>query len=66
MVFLVFTYAPAGLGHLRVTDALVDSRPKDYPFVILGSYDEFITNAHRFSSTNPIAKWIYETSQYGL
>jgi len=64
--FLVFTYAPAGLGHLRVMDALVDSRPKECPYVILGSYDEFITNAHRFSSNNPIAKWIFESSQSGL
>jgi hypothetical protein len=63
---LVFTYAPAGLGHLRVTDALVDSRPKKYPYVMLGSYDRFITGMHRFTSTNPIAKWIFTLSQYGL
>jgi len=63
---LIFTYAPAGLGHLRVTDALVDSRPKKYPYIMLGSYDRFITNIHRFTSTNPIAKWIFTTLQYGL
>lgn len=66
MKLLVFTYAPAGLGHLRVTDALVDSRPKNYPYIMLGSYDRFITNVHRFFSTNPIAKWIFTISQYGL
>jgi hypothetical protein len=63
---LVFTYAPAGLGHLRVTDALVDSRPKDYQYIMLGSYDKFITGIHRFFSTNLIAKWIFTISQYGL
>jgi len=63
---LIFTYAPAGLGHLRVTDALVDGRPKKYPYIMLGSYDKFITNMHRFTSTNPIAKWIFTISQYGL
>ena len=66
MKLLIFTYAPAGLGHLRVTDALVDSRPKNYPYIMLGSYDRFITNFHRFFSTNPIAKWIFTVSQYGL
>jgi len=63
---LVFTYAPAGLGHLRVTDALVDSRPKNFSYLMLGSYDKFITNFHRFFSVNPIAKWIFTISQYGL
>ena len=66
MKLLIFTYAPAGLGHLRVTDALVDSRPKKYPYIMLGSYDKFITNIHRFTSTNSIAKWIFTTLQYGL
>ncbi len=63
---MVFTYAPAGLGHLRVTDALVDSRPKDSPYIMLGSYDRFITSMHRFLSVNPVAKWIFTVSQYGL
>ena len=66
MKLLVFTYAPAGLGHLRVTDALVDSRPKKYPYIMMGSYDRFITSVHRFTSTNPIARWIFTISQYGL
>lgn len=66
MKLLVFTYAPAGLGHLRVTDALVDSRPKNHPYIMLGSYDRFITSFHRFFSVNPVAKWIFTTAQYGL
>lgn len=66
MKLLIFTYAPAGLGHLRVTDALVDSKPKKYPYMMLGSYDRFITSVHRFTSTNPMAKLIFTFSQYGL
>lgn len=66
MKLLIFTYAPAGLGHLRVTDALVDSRPQKYPYIMLGSYDKFITSIHRFLSTNFIAKWIFTVAQYGL
>ncbi|HOX95912.1 MAG TPA: hypothetical protein PLI45_00830 [Candidatus Woesebacteria bacterium] len=63
---LVFTYAPAGLGHLRVTDALVDSRPKDLSYLMLGSYDRFITSFHRFFSVNPIGKFIFTLNQYGF
>lgn len=66
MKLLLFTYAPAGLGHLRVTDALVDSRPKDFPYIMLGSYDRFITSIHRFTSNNTIARWIFLISQYGI
>ncbi|HSV94793.1 MAG TPA: hypothetical protein VLH94_02360 [Spirochaetia bacterium] len=66
MKLLVFTYAPAGLGHLRVTDALVDSKPKKYPYIMLGSYDRFITSVHRFFSTNLIGKWIFTSFQYGI
>lgn len=66
MKLLIFTYAPAGLGHLRVTDALVDSRPKEFPYIMLGSHDRFITTVHRFFSTNLIGKWIFTAAQYGL
>ncbi len=51
---------------MRVTDALVESRPHKYPYIMLGSYDKFITGIHRFFSTNVIAKWIFVASQYGL
>ena len=33
---------------------------------MLGSYDRFISDIHRFFSTNPIAKWIFTVSQYGF
>ncbi len=66
MKLLVFTYAPAGLGHLRVTGALVKSKPKDLSYVLLGSNDKFMTSIHRFTSVNPVARKIFENSQYGL
>lgn len=66
MKLLIFTYAPAGLGHLRVTDALADSRPANFSYIMLGSYDKFITSFHRFFSTNMVAKWIFTISQYGI
>lgn len=63
---MIFTYAPAGLGHLRVTDALVESRPKDTSYILLGSIDKFVTWIHRFTSINPVGKYIFLKSQYGL
>jgi len=63
---LIFTYAPAGLGHLRVTDALAEARPKDTPYILLGSIDRFVTSIHRFTSINPFGKYIFLKSQYGV
>ena len=66
MKLLIFTYAPAGLGHLRVTDALAESRPKNTQYVLLGSIDRFVTWVHRFTSINPFGKYIFLRSQYGV
>lgn len=66
MKLLIFTYAPAGLGHLRVTSALVHSCPKEIPYVLLGSGDKYITSIHRFTSVNPIARKVFEAFQYGF
>jgi hypothetical protein len=63
---LIFTYAPAGLGHLRVTDALAEARPKETPYILLGSIDRFVTWVHRFTSINPFGKYIFLKSQYGV
>lgn len=66
MKLLIFTYAPAGLGHLRVTDALVDSIPEKNSYLLLGSVDNFLTWIHRFTSINPVGKYIFLQSQYGI
>ncbi len=53
-LLICFAYAPAGLGHLRVTDALYHGLPKgtNTP-LLLGSQDTTITYLHRFMSLNP-------------
>lgn len=54
-LLIVFAYAPAGLGHLRVTDALYHGLPKDINTpLLLGSQDQTITYLHRLMSLNPI------------
>jgi len=64
-VMVIFTYAPAGLGHLRVTDALYHGLPDGVDPIILGSQDSFIRLAHRFTSIHPIARYIFEWAQHG-
>ncbi len=49
-LLLIFTYAPAGLGHLRVTDALYHGLPKGVQPVILGAHDRAVGAIHRFMS----------------
>jgi hypothetical protein len=66
MKLIIFTYAPAGLGHLRVTEALVESRPKESPYILLGSVDRFMTWIHRFTSINPVGKYFFLKIQYGF
>ena len=65
MALLIFTYSATGLGHLRVTDALVDGRPKDHPYLLMGSEQDAVTALHRFSSKNVFARTIFEASQSG-
>ena len=48
---IIFTYAPAGLGHLRVTDALFHGLSKDIKPLILGSHDKTIAFLHQIAST---------------
>jgi hypothetical protein len=62
---LVLTYAPAGLGHLRITDALYDGLPKTVNPVVLGSQDKSIQTLHRITSIHPIGRAIFEWLQSG-
>ena len=64
-VQLVLTYAPAGLGHLRVMDALYHGLPETTNPVVLGGDDESIQRIHRITSTNPILKSVFEWFQSG-
>mgnify|MGYP001592497950 CR=1 FL=1 len=62
---VVFTYALAGFGHLRVTDALFDSAPQGTQTAILESHDEQIMRIHRFTTVNHTIRKIYEWAQDG-
>ncbi|HRN70751.1 MAG TPA: hypothetical protein PLS49_06235 [Candidatus Woesebacteria bacterium] len=63
---VIFTYAPTGLGHLRVTDALHDSMPFNSKTVLLGAQDEKITYIHRILSSSRIGRSIFESFQNGI
>jgi hypothetical protein len=63
---IIFTYAPAGLGHLRVTDALYHGLPEDISPLLLSSLDKWIVNLHRFTSINTLARAIFESTQEGI
>jgi len=63
---LIFSYAPAGLGHLRVISALHDGLPPEIDAVLLGSHDQSIKNIHRVISIHPIFKLLNDWLQSGL
>ncbi len=62
---VIFCYAPAGLGHLRVTDALFHGLPKEVEPLILGAQDEFLTYTHRITSIHPWLRSLMEWLQRG-
>ena len=62
---VVFTYAPAGLGHLRVTDSLSAGLPKGVKTVLLGSSDKGIEAIHKFISIHVITRRLMEWFQRG-
>jgi hypothetical protein len=62
---VVFTYAPAGLGHLRVVDSLAEGLVSNTTPVLLGSSDKGIGAMHKFTSINPFARSIMEWVQRG-
>jgi hypothetical protein len=62
---VVFTYAPAGLGHIRVANALMESL-KDAPYCIFSPLDKTTEAMHRFSSINTFARKIMEFTQSGF
>lgn len=62
---VVFAYAPAGLGHLRVTQALYEGLENRYRAILLGSNDTNITTLHRIMSINPVIRSGMEWMQHG-
>lgn len=67
-LLLVFTYAPAGLGHLRVTNTLYQGLPDadKLDTVLFGSHDRFIAAIHRFISIHPLSRALMEWVQRDL
>jgi hypothetical protein len=63
---IVFTYASAGLGHLRCTDALKDGLPKGVSSSIWFPKDESMRFIHRLTSVDPAMRAIMEYVQHGL
>ncbi len=62
---VVFTYAPAGLGHIRVADALISGIPADIPYVEFAPADNTTEVTHRFTSLNVPARHVMEFFQRG-
>ena len=63
---IVFTYAPAGLGHIRVADALISGIPKGSRYTIFAPEDKSTESMHRFSSLNVPARHVMEFFQRGF
>ncbi len=65
-LFIVFAYAKAGFGHLRVTDALRHGLPKGKIFFTLESQDQSVTALHRLTSVHPALRLLFEWTQQGF
>lgn len=62
---LIFAYAPAGFGHLRVSEALYHGLPKGVSPILLGAQDKAIRTIYRNISTHPLALSSMEWAQSG-
>ena len=65
-ITIIFIYAYAGLGHLRVTDALNEGLSKKASHTILGVENKTLTYFHRLTSVYPAARFIFERVQRGV
>ncbi len=62
---IILAYAPTGLGHLRVTDALYEGLPGGVTPLLLGAQDRRLTVIHRLGSIHPWARRFTEWLQNG-
>lgn len=62
-VMLLFTTSPAGLGHVRVTEALRSGLPENIRSEIIGIEDEGIHFIHRLTSRNRFFRNVFEFVQ---
>lgn len=63
---IVITFARAGLGHLRVANAIIEGVPAGTDTVLFSTTDRATSFFHRLSSINPIMRGIAEAMQHGL
>lgn len=63
---VVFTSAPAGLGHLRVSDALREGLPSDFDSIFFSPTNDILESLHRFTSKNIPARKLMEWFQNGI
>ena len=64
-LMIIFTYASAGLGHLRVTDALYHGLPGHPDPILLRSPDASIAYLHHLTSVHPSMRAVMEWMQRG-
>lgn len=62
---VVFAYAQAGLGHMRVADAIYDGLPTGSRSILLSSRDQRVTYLHRITSIHPVFRGMLEYFQNG-
>ncbi|RJR29023.1 hypothetical protein C4564_03615 [Candidatus Microgenomates bacterium] len=62
---VVLAYAPTGLGHLRVTNALFEARPMGTHVAFLSSHERAASSLHRLTSIHPITRSFMEWTQNG-
>lgn len=65
-LMIIFTTSTAGLGHLRVTNALYHGLPATASPVVLGSHDPFVRTMHRLTSVHFFLRIIFEWMQKGI
>lgn len=64
-LLLVFAYSPAGLGHLRVTQALYHGLPSNVTSHLIGSQEQSISLLHRVTSINTLLRRVTQWGQTG-
>lgn len=65
-LIIVLSYTPAGLGHLRVTQALYHGLPGGVTPVLLGAQEKSIRFIYRLISSNPFTRMAMEFVQNGV
>lgn len=65
-IVVYLSYAPVGLGHLRVADALYHGLPEYVTPILLGTDDTSVTFIHRIVSVHPLLRVVFVWSQNGI